>query len=230
MPAIDMNATAMSDPRPPGAPLRLLRGVAYRSFVDQCDDGTLWRVGEPIACDWPVYLLIKLEYVEEEGILPHGHRWLATLSAVSPGFASDASILSAVHSWGLLDGDGIDDGTDDETLIAILCEALHDYGCRAVIAEKSSRRAHGPVKGCAVEAVGAQLMLGFMLDTQQNAIGNSGWDFLSGTAGFRPEPKRIDPTRATGLCGRPRPLTERETWLLARVNAIIPDRYAVEEE
>jgi len=180
---------AEGSPRPEPLVFKKQRGNAYED--DYEDEYGLWKHEHPIMAEGPIWLYIMTYEWPSERFEKPRHRWASDLIAVSPFFATDTSIISAMNSM----GDYLEeswDGLNDAGKEAAICEMLIDYGVKLTVITKTSTRAKGPFKGCAVEASVASFLWGFVADRQVNAIGSSGWDFLSGDLGLGEHKKTPD--------------------------------------
>lgn len=180
------------------------------------DDYGTWKLREPIPCEGPVFLFIRVLDVQDAG-LAHGHKWGAEVIAVSPFFATDAAICDALRSsW----SDYMWEywfKADDETKVAMLCDALMSYGVQAVLFSKTSTRAIGPFRACFNELAKMSMMFGFYADRALNTIGDTGWEFMKGSYGFqKKEPLR----KPTGL----------QAEVLEWLNTHYPERVAFHNE
>lgn len=170
-----------TSPRPEPLPFEKVSGNAWPDdYEDECG---LWRHARAIDAEGPIWLYIQVMELPRDCREPFGHKWCASLIGVSPFFATDSSIISALESCGDHLEDCWDDLSDVQREMA-LCETLISYGVKMHVIDKTSSRAKGAYKGCAQEANIATMMWGFIADRQANAIGDSGWDFLKGTYGW----------------------------------------------
>lgn len=190
------------------------------------DDGSIYRLDTIKESEYPIHLYIKLNETAVPVRTPtrtRQHRWEAQLVAVSPGFAGDKEIIAAIESGMGFDPLIEDELTDEQFLEAINC-ALIDYGVRAPLISKTGHRASGPIRGAATEAVAMKSLIGFTLDRAVNAVGDTGWDAMSGGVGSRfgnggeLPPKQLDPSTLD------RNRLDAEV-VLRRINKLIPGRY-----
>lgn len=164
-------------PRPDPLPFKKMRGNGYED--DYEDEYGLWRHEFPVMAEGPIWLYISMYEWPSDARDEHGHKWGADLIGVSAFFASDNAIIGALESTGDYIEEAWDDLDDAKKEMAI-CEALIDVGTKMTLCTKTSTRAKGPFKGCAVEAVVATGLWGFFADRAQNRMGDSGWDFMKG--------------------------------------------------
>lgn len=176
---------AKTSPRPTPLPFEKVSGNAWPDdYEDEC---ALWRHARAVDAEGPIWLYIRMDELPDDCAGPHGHKWMASLAGVSPFFATNASICSALESC----GDCLEDVWDDLDGAArekAVCEVLISYGAYCPVVHKTSSRAKGAHKGCAQEANIATMMWGFIADRAMNAMGSSGWDFLRGELGFGKPP------------------------------------------
>jgi len=172
---------ATNSPRPEPLKFEKVSGNAWpEDYEDECG---MWRHAQAIDAEGPIWLYIRMDELPGDCAGPHGHKWMASLVGVSPFFATNASICSALESC----GDYLEDIWDDldpAKREMALCETLLSYGVHCPVIHKTSTRAKGAYRGCAQEAHIATMMWGFIADGQKNAMGSSGWDFLRGELGF----------------------------------------------
>lgn len=163
-------------------PLEFVKVSGNAWADDYEDDYGLWRHAEPVMSEGPIWLYIRMSEIPRDCRGPGNHKWEGELISVSPFFASDASIASALHSTGDWAEEHWEDLADDKKEMMI-SELLIQHGTKYTVLNKTSTRAKGPFRGCAVEANAVSGLWGFIADRQANAYGNSGWDFLKGEIG-----------------------------------------------
>jgi len=175
-----------TSPRPAPLPFEKVSGNVWPDdYEDECG---LWRHPASLPAEGPIWLYIKMDALPGDCAGPHGHKWMASLVGVSPFFATNASVCSALESCGDYLADCWDD-LDPAKREMALCEALVSYGVYCPVVHKTSGRAKGAFKGCAQEAVFPTMMWGVVADRTVNAVGSGGWDFLRGELGFGGERK-----------------------------------------
>lgn len=156
------------------------------------DDCGLWKSKTVIPAEGPVFLFIRMvDILEAE--FANGHKWGAEVIAVSPFFATNASICNALSS----NGDWMEERWDDfdnETRVNMLCETLMEYGTQVILFSKTSHRAIGPFRACFNELKKLGMLFGIYADQTVNAMGDDGWSFLKGTYGFSGKKPYQNPT------------------------------------
>ena len=168
---------AEGSPRPSPLKFEKVRGNAWND--DYEDDFGLWRHERPVDAEGPIWLYIRMTELPSDCRGEHNHKWEADLIGVSPFFARDSAIVSALESTGDYLDEVWDDLNDEQREMA-LCEVLIDHGTFMTAATKTSKRPHGAFKGAAQEAAIVSFMWGFAADRYQNRVGATGWDFLKG--------------------------------------------------
>lgn len=125
-----------------------------------------------IESNYPVYLVIKLEYTEEWGDSPE-YKYHCTVIAVSPDFAEDG-ISEYLKSYSLTK-----ENYDSFPLEGKL-EFLADSGCYAYLWQQESNNERKLIQAAKEECKKIQFLFGFYMDRQQNALGATGWDWIRG--------------------------------------------------
>jgi hypothetical protein len=127
--------------------------------------------------DHPLYFAIQVANTEDN--TEDSPRYVVSLVAVSPGFCRAAGTLDeAMKSNGFLDDPTFDPGNEQLQL-----EALLSYGNYATLGEWQGQNIGKLLKTAKEEAQSQRMFFGFTLDRTANAIGNTGWDFISGQIG-----------------------------------------------
>jgi hypothetical protein len=135
----------------------------------------VWYSREINHGDWPFRFIAKLEYTEswgDEAVKQLG-KYLLSLLVVSPT-AAKQSYTSAMKSCGFTDTQLTDFGELAEY------EMLVDYGTAAVLWQDSGNNLHKLMCAMRAKLFESDLMFGFAMDRQQNAIGATGWDTVAG--------------------------------------------------
>jgi hypothetical protein len=104
------------------------------------------------------------------------------LYVVSPQAAGLHEVMQAIKSSGY----GRDDFKrlkDREARRLFLVEALMQYGVNARLTDEYGNNRKDLMRVARQEAFKARSLFGFYMDRQQNAIGDSGWDFVAGNIG-----------------------------------------------
>ena len=168
---------------------KLIKFSGGGQINDFDEDRGTWKLREPIPAEGPVFLFIRVLDVSDAE-LAHGHKWGAEVVAVSPFMATDASICDALYSSGDWMAERWSE-SDSGARIDMLCEALIEYGVAATLVSKTSTRAIGPFRDCFRKLSRMSMFFGLYADQQMNALGNTGWDFIKGTYGY----KKKEPSR-----------------------------------
>lgn len=204
---------AENSPRPEPLVFDKVSGNAWpEDYEDECG---MWRHAQAIDAEGPIWLYIRMDELPGDCAGPHHHKWMASLVGVSPFFATNASVCSALESCGDYLEEAWDDLDDAHRELAV-CETLISYGVYCPVVHKTSTRAKGAFKGCAQEAVFPTMMWGVVADRTVNAVGSSGWDFLRGELGFGGERE----------C-RP---SEFQAQVIAWLDAFYPERAAYQAD
>lgn len=145
------------------------------------DNGILWVSAKPMMdSDWPVYFFLRVKYASylcDEPDFTKAGEYLVEIHAVAPQAVSAETMQRAQKScgWG-----GMPD-TDEAR-----AELLLSYGVSARLYATQGHNLRKALRAARRELnVIAGLMFGFRMDARQNAIGNDGWDFISGNIGFK---------------------------------------------
>lgn len=120
---------------------------------------------------------VRIHYIEDfDREWAKESKYLVSLIAVNPGIVKKKEreyIESSVDvKWSEL---------SEEQKI----EACIQYGTYATLWEKDGNSLHALLVLANEELTKAHVLGGFMLDAPKNAFGNSGWDFMAGTIGFK---------------------------------------------
>ena len=129
--------------------------------------------------DWPFWFAIRVIDMREhlpERELKECPRYTVELCAVSPEAAGEANLASAIESCGWEGMPALDD--------LVKVELLIQYGVFACLKSVSGNNLATCLKAIRHEAKCADMLFGFYMDRTENAIGNTGWDFIAGNIGF----------------------------------------------
>lgn len=148
---------------------------AVLSACELVDDGNyeiLWHDPRILDCDHPVGLFVRLEYTREWGDSPSAP-FHCSIVAVSPGFAEPEldSVCSALD---------IERKEFRAAPFVSQCQELISHGTYATLHQSMGWSAEKLLTAAREELNALQFMIGFRLDSAQNAIGATGWDFLTG--------------------------------------------------
>lgn len=128
------------------------------------------------------WVFIRLEVGGHEryrGYFEPPAQHFASVRAVNIGMAGKAGAKDAQRSFGF--------SSEDWAEIPDVGKAqcLMDYGLAAIVWEACGRSLRQLLDQAVEQARQTLTVGGFMLDRPQNAIGNTGWDFMAGNIGFR---------------------------------------------
>jgi len=139
--------------------------------INWLDYGAKWISKRFNNGDWDYWLVLELTNMWEATGEQDQPKYNVTLSAVSPEAAKD-NMQAALKCCGL---EGESDLTD-----LMKVEVLHTYGTSAPLKQWNGGNAHKLLKEAKHEAQLAEMLFGFYMDSPKNAIGSTGWDFISG--------------------------------------------------
>ncbi len=129
--------------------------------------------------DFDYWLVIDFVNMEEAtgDKLPEG-KYTISIQAVSPQEAGKKHLKSAAECLGF---------TPKTKLDKVL--ALSEYGVYATLWSQSGNNSKKLLKEAHEVCDLMWVTFGFMMDKQENLIGNDGWDFIKGEIGFKKEEK-----------------------------------------
>jgi len=153
-----------------------------RLFTYQDDDsGIIKYQRAPIESDFPVWVFVKLwpwDYHVCQDESPA--KYHCEIVVASPDFVSAENVLACQNSMGW--------GWEWYRLEKReQAWQLAEYGIAATLWQSDGNNERVLWKAARDELRKINMLFGFYLDKQQNAIGNSGWDFLRGEIGFIPK-------------------------------------------
>jgi hypothetical protein len=126
--------------------------------------------------DWDYYLAIKIMYLDSymtESEVRNVGKYSVELLAVSPAAAGSDNVNKALDGY-----DGI------KITELVKCEALIQYGISACLFDATGNDLNELKAEAFKQADIIPSMFGFYMDRPLNAIGNDGWDFISGNIGW----------------------------------------------
>lgn len=125
---------------------------------------------------WLVIRLINWE--DATGEKPEGNTYNVELLSVSPSEAGPENLKRAFEYCGM-------EQKSPEMLSnpLVQVEALVSYGVCAHLWQSDGNNCHALLKEARNQALIASGLYGFFMDRQQNAIGDTGWDFQRGEIG-----------------------------------------------
>lgn len=149
------------------------------SLISDTSDGKLWQFRHGFQLDWPTAILVKLIYPidwNREWAKVVG-RYYLSIEAVAPEAVGDRC-YDAASSCGYTreDFDGLP--------FLAKCEVLADYGTKATLWQDGGNNLGKLMKACRAELSMYWLTYGFRMDRPENAIGQTGWDFIKGDYGY----------------------------------------------
>ncbi len=135
--------------------------------MDWIDHGGTWISKRLNNGDWDYWLTISICNIECCG---SDDKYLVDLQAVSIEAAKD-KLEEAIESccYGDIEIDEM-----------LKIEALVSYGVTATLWSETGNNAYKLLKEARIQATGASSMFGFYMDGPKNALGHTGWDFISG--------------------------------------------------
>lgn len=130
------------------------------------------------------YVFIVLDLMPQEGryrgTFDKPEEWCCSVCTVNVGMAGKKGAAKARKSYGM------DEETWDKLPHVGKAQVLLGYGLRATLKQECGYSAARLLQKAVAEWLPeVDMFCGFMLDAPQNAIGNSGWDFMKGDIGFR---------------------------------------------
>jgi hypothetical protein len=126
--------------------------------------------------NWDYWLVMDVTNLEDSMGEEAPARYLVSVNAVAPAAVSEEEKNRAIESCGW-------DGMEENELAMI--EILNTYGIRACLWNETGNNLSKLMKAARKESQVIAFMFGFFMDRTQNAIGNDGWDFISGNIGWK---------------------------------------------
>jgi len=141
--------------------------------VADYDYHKLWISTTTIPSDWPVYLLLRLEYTDDWGD-DVGFKYHVSVNAVAPQALSDEKIAEVISSI----GESLEwyNGLSEEAK----CQLILEYGTTVPLYQQGGNNMRELLKGARKEANNISILFGFYMDRPVNAIGSTGWDWIKG--------------------------------------------------
>ena len=130
--------------------------------------------------EFDYYLIIdfmNMEYMTGEKKDEIGYKYMVSIQAVKPKH-SEEKLKEVIKCFGYED-----EKLSDFNEIALV-EMICDYGLMATLWNKTGNNAHELIKEAQKQLEMIESIFGFFMDTPQNYIGNTGWDFIDGRIGF----------------------------------------------
>ncbi len=124
--------------------------------------------------DFPFRFIINLMYVEywSEEMAKHG-KYHVSIEAVSPEAAKD-ELQNVLKSSSLSEAE-YNAMSDIEKY-----DLFGDYGIKATLFQKQGNNVTKLMQEARAKLLEIDLLFGFAMDKQQNALGATGWDFIKG--------------------------------------------------
>jgi hypothetical protein len=145
------------------------------------DSQKLWVSDVFTDSDWPIYFFLRVQYSEywgDDELVKSVGKYMVEVHAVSTIAAGEDNCKRAAESCGF--GEWSDLSPVDQHQI------LMDYGVSARLYSTSGNNLGKLLRAARKELhLIRGILFGFKMDAPQNAIGNSGWDFIKGDIGFK---------------------------------------------
>lgn len=159
-------------PRRRGRPLKVLEDI---------DSWVVWDAGLVSGpTDWPTHLFVKLTYTDyyDRGWAKAG-KYHVEIEAVAPQAPAREEIDRALNSSSVSreEYDKLDDVRK--------CRVLAEYGILAVLWQGQGHNRGKLLAAAREEVWKIDTLFGFYMDRAQNAIGNTGWDWIRGDIGVK---------------------------------------------
>lgn len=155
----------------------------FRQLHDY-DSEALWVSRRFNDCDWPLWIFIRLTYLDEciseNEWREMGGRYFIDVLSVSPN-ACKESHSRAMQCCGVMP-----ERWEEMDEIA-KCEVLISYGVYATLSQETGNNRETLLREAREFCQSLPFTIGFSLDCQQNRIGSNGWDLMQGDslAGLR---------------------------------------------
>jgi hypothetical protein len=144
-----------------------------RIVLSDNDGTTLIMVAEPVDAERPCYLVIRLESTEHWGDNPP-YKYHADIRAVSPQWIGNKELAQIADQYQM------DLKTFKAEPIAFQVEAALSYGTAATLWQEAGNNQRKLLKAAWEQIPMMQMMFGFYMDKSQNAVGDTGWDWIKG--------------------------------------------------
>ena len=141
------------------------------------DQEMCWVSAKPwTESDWPLYFFIRMLYLREwsEEAADSLGEYEVSIKAVSTVAAGPEKCRSAAASTGMTPEDWAKHSE------AWQHYELMQYGVAATLWQETGNNKRKLIRAARKELGLCQMLFGFYLDRQQNAIGDTGWDFIKG--------------------------------------------------
>lgn len=129
--------------------------------------------------DWPYYLILDVINMHEATGEENQDKYVVEIHAISPMAVKETNpkeLESAFSSMGFSD----DQMKEFENNVLIQVEMLNDYGILAMLKSFSGNNINKLLKQAKKECQMIEFLFGFYMDRQENLIGSTGWDCISG--------------------------------------------------
>ena len=137
------------------------------------DYDRLWYPPEPMPCDHPTYLVVRCQYCDHWEREPQNQYHFEIL-ACGPKWPSPKNLRERLRDYEM----SVEDfqGYPLEGQL----ELLVDMGLHACLWQQSGNNWNKLLKQARQEMQPMLFLTGFYLDRPQNAVGDSGWDWMRG--------------------------------------------------
>lgn len=136
------------------------------------DYDRLWLCREVVESDHPTHLVVQLQYTDEWGDFPH--KYHIQVLAVGPQWVPEENLKDRLNSLGMTPEEFR--GYSLEGQIHLLVET----GTAAYLFQKSGDNWKKLYREAREEVQKMLCLFGFYMDRPQNAIGDTGWDWIRG--------------------------------------------------
>jgi len=131
--------------------------------------------------DFDYWLFIELINMEEATGDTDTEKYVITISAVSPSEVDLKTKQDALYCLGLEEMNN-----EISTIKPFdMAKILNEYEIRATLFNFGGNNANKLFKIAREEIERINLLFGFYMNSKQNMIGNTGWDFIKGKIGFK---------------------------------------------
>ncbi len=143
--------------------------------VDWQEYGGKWISNKLNNGDFDYWVVLEfINWLDATGETYNDNEFLVSLASVAPSEVSKEEMDQAIGSMGWPEND--DNEPDDIAKV----EILSSYGILAHLWQEEGNDADLLLKRARQAANVVTGLFGFFMDTQQNAIGSTGWDFIKG--------------------------------------------------
>lgn len=144
-----------------------------KRIVLRDDEVTMYMVVEPVDSDRPCYLVIRLESTEHWGDNPP-YKYHIDILAVSPQWIGNKELASIADQYQM------DLKTFKREPMAFQVQAALEYGTAATLWKEAGNNQRKLLKAAWEQIPLMQMLFGMYMDRAQNAVGDTGWDWIRG--------------------------------------------------